>query len=97
MRLFSLKRCGTRTKTLPLVLVVVLAGCSGKQDAADAPTGGAGARLEQAAVATGVIRDPASTDLNELGPALRRHLPRFSGSVWGVTVSAGCDLARAFL
>jgi hypothetical protein len=48
---------------LLVAALVVLAGCSGKQAAADAPTGGAGARLEQAAIATGVIRDPASTDL----------------------------------
>ena len=40
-----------------------LAGCSSKQEAADTASGGAGARLEQAAIATGVIRDPASADL----------------------------------
>ena len=34
-----------------------------KQQAADTASGGAGARLEQAAIATGVIRDPASADL----------------------------------
>ncbi|MGN6279911.1 MAG: hypothetical protein ACTHM8_14485 [Sphingomonas sp.] len=42
---------------------MALAGCSSKQDAADVATGGAGARLEQAAIATGVVRDPASADL----------------------------------
>ena len=48
---------------LLLAAFVALAGCSGKQDSADATSGGAGARLEQAAIATGVIRDPASADL----------------------------------
>lgn len=46
-----------------LAMLAVLAGCSGKQDATDQATGGAGARLEQAAIATGVIRDPAGADL----------------------------------
>ena len=45
-----------------LLALLVLTGCSSKQDATDA-IGGAGARLEQAAIATGVIRDPASADL----------------------------------
>jgi hypothetical protein len=43
--------------------LAMLAGCSGGQDSADAMSGGAGARLERAAIATGVIRDPASADL----------------------------------
>jgi hypothetical protein len=46
-----------------LLAVLALTGCSSKQDAADAVSGGAGARLEQAAIATGVIRDPESADL----------------------------------
>jgi hypothetical protein len=46
-----------------LVALVLLAGCSGKQDAVDVASGGAGSRLEQAAIATGVVRDPASADL----------------------------------
>lgn len=50
-------------KVVALLALAVLAGCSGKQDAADVASGGAGARLERAAIATGVVRDPASTDL----------------------------------
>ncbi|MBY8829753.1 hypothetical protein [Hephaestia mangrovi] len=46
-----------------LLAMLALAGCSSKQDAADVASGGAGARLEQAAIARGVIRDPASADL----------------------------------
>ena len=48
---------------LLVAALAVLAGCSGGQDSADAVSGGAGARLERAAIATGVIRDPASADL----------------------------------
>jgi hypothetical protein len=50
-------------RAVALLVLAVLGGCSDKQDAADRVSGGAGARLEQAAIATGVIRDPASTDL----------------------------------
>jgi hypothetical protein len=50
-------------RAVALVALVLLAGCSSKQDAAAVASGGAGARLEQAAIATGVIRDPASADL----------------------------------
>jgi hypothetical protein len=46
-----------------MLALVLLAGCSSGQDAADRASDGAGARLEQAAIATGVIRDPASADL----------------------------------
>jgi hypothetical protein len=46
------------------VALVLLAGCSRGSDEAAVPTGGgAGARLEQAAIATGVIADPDSGDL----------------------------------
>lgn len=50
-------------RTAALVALVLLAACSSKQEAADVATGGAGARLEQAAIAAGVVRDPASADL----------------------------------
>ena len=46
-----------------LIALTMLSACSGKHDSADQASGGSGARLEQAAIATGVIRDPGSTDL----------------------------------
>ena len=52
-----------RNGGLVALAALALAGCSSGQDSADAVNGGAGARLEQAAIATGVIRDPASADL----------------------------------
>jgi len=52
-----------RNDGMLLLAALALAGCSAKQDAAGAPGGGAGARLEQAAIASGVVRDPDSTDL----------------------------------
>lgn len=48
---------------LLVAALLVLAGCSGQQDSSGTASGGAGARLERAAIATGVIRDPASADL----------------------------------
>ena len=50
-------------RALPVAALLLLTGCSGEQGGADAAGGGSGARLEQAAIATGVIRDPASADL----------------------------------
>jgi hypothetical protein len=59
----GLLRSARNDGVLAVLALLALTGCSSKQDAAEAVSGGAGARLEQAAIATGVIRDPASADL----------------------------------
>lgn len=57
-------RCDPRNgKAAVALTLLALAGCSSKPNVADVVPGGAGARLEQAAIASGVIRDPATTDL----------------------------------
>jgi len=79
-------------RALPIALLAVLAGCSGKQDAADVASGGAGARLERAAIATGVIRDPASVDLTGVyadDPERVCVVPAASGFRIGVTLDYG--------
>ena len=84
--------CGTLTKTLSLALSVLLVGCSGKQDAADAPSASAGARLEQAAIAAGVVRDPASADLTGVyarDPARACVVPAAKDFRIGVTLDYG--------
>lgn len=60
---FGLPRSARNDGVLVALALFALAGCSSKQDAADVASGGAGAKLEQAAIASGVIRDRASADL----------------------------------
>lgn len=45
------------------ILLSLLWSCSNSKDAIDHTSAGVGSQLEQAAIETGVIRDPASTDL----------------------------------
>ena len=63
LRGLGLRRSARNGGPLAVLALLALAGCSSKQEAADTAPRGAGARLEQAAIATGVIRDPASADL----------------------------------
>jgi hypothetical protein len=79
-------------RPIALLAALLLAGCSAHQDSADASTESAGARLEQAAITTGVISDPASADLTGVyarDPERACVVPAAAGFRIGITLDYG--------